>query len=440
MTGGRSADTPDGGSLRLGGLGRWYRHGMAQLSHRGRALIEEAPMSPYFDAHYERKGDRFDARTNPDGYIGLCVAENRTVWPLLAPRLTAPRTTMQHSSICYDEMVGCSRFRGQLADFMAEHIHGRRFEPEQIAALAGTGSVLEILFYCIADAGDAVLVPTPSYAGFWADLETRNELTIVPVHTRSADGFVLTEDLLDEAWESSDRPIRGLVYTNPDNPRGAVASRDQIELVIRWCERRGIHLVLDEVYALSIHGDAEFVSGASLRPSLGPDMHLCWAFSKDFGASGLRCGVLVSENEEVMQSVAALAYWSAVSGETQHILGELISDREWVSEYLQAMQAGLRDSYTAVTDALDAAGIPYVPAAGGYFFLVDLRAHLDDATWEAEDALWRRILEQANVNLTPGSACRNEEPGFMRLCFAAEPKEAVLVAVERIARVLSRPA
>ena len=42
------------------------------------------------------------------------------------------------------------------------------------------GAVLELLFHAIADPGDAVLVPTPSYAGFWADLETRDDLTIVP--------------------------------------------------------------------------------------------------------------------------------------------------------------------------------------------------------------------------------------------------------------------
>jgi aspartate/methionine/tyrosine aminotransferase len=152
--------------------------------------------------------------------------------------------------------------------------------------------------------------------------------------------------------------------------------------------------------------------------------------------SGLRCGVLVTENETAMNAVRALSYWAAVSGETQHTLGDLISDPEWVDGFITGMQSGLRDAYTVTTAALDRVGIQYLPAEGGFFFLLDLRQHLTEPTWEAEDALWRRLLDEANVNLTPGSACRNSEPGFLRICFAAAPTETVLVAIDRLATVL----
>jgi len=406
------------------------------LSSRGQDLLDRAPLPEYIHTHFERLDDHYDTDTNPDGYIGLCVAENKLVWDLLRPKLTAARPNLPHEAICYDEMIGSRRFREQLSAFMGRTFLKREFDPVHIAVMAGTGSVLEILFHNLADSGDAVLVPTPSYAGFWADLETRDELRIVPVHTNSADGFTLTEALLDEAFESSDRPVRALLYTNPSNPLGSIATHDEIEMVMGWTERRGIHLVLDEVYALSIHGDTPFLSGAAVRPQLGDHVHLVWAFSKDFGSSGLRCGVLITENEDVMQSVDALAYWSVVSGDTQHILGEMITDTPWVDDYLAAMRQGLSESYATVTTALDEEGIGYVPAKGAYFFLCDLRGYLDEATWEAEDALWRRILAEANVNLTPGSVGRNREPGFMRLCFATEPKETVVTAVRRLGKVL----
>ncbi len=408
-----------------------------ELSARGQGLLDQAPKSEYIHTHLERLDDHYDAETNPDGYIGLCVAENKLVWDLLRPKLTAARPSLPHDAICYDEMIGSRCFREQLSTFMGRAFLKREFDPAHIAVMAGTGSVLEILFHNIADSGDAVLVPTPSYAGFWADLETRDELHIVPVHTNSADGFTLTEELLDAAFESSDRPVKALLYTNPSNPLGSIATAAEIEMVMRWTEQRGIHLVIDEVYALSIHGDTDFVSGASLRPVLGDHIHIVWAFSKDFGSSGLRCGVLITENKDLMASVDALAYWSVVSGDTQHILGEMISDTDWVDDYLATMRTGLSDSYAAVTSALDEVGIGYVPAEGAYFFLCDLRGFLEEETFEAEDALWRRILDEANVNLTPGSACRNKEPGFLRLCFATEPKETVVTAVRRIGKVLA---
>ncbi len=407
------------------------------LSSRGQGLLDSAPMPEYLHAHFDRLDGGYDPDDNQDGYIGLCVAENKQVWDLLRPRLTAERPNLPHEAVCYDEMIGSRHFREQLGEFMGRTFLGRQFDPTQIAVLAGAGSVLEILFHNLADPGDAVLVPTPSYAGFWADLETRDELRIIPVHTKSDNGFALTEELLDQAFESSDRPVKALLYTNPSNPTGGIAAPEEIQMVMRWTERRGIHLVLDEVYALSIHGEVPFVSGAALRPSLGNHIHVLWAFSKDFGSSGLRCGVLITENADLMRSMDALGYWAVVSGDTQHVLGEMISDQHWVDGYIETMRTRLRESYVAITGALDEAGIKHLDAAGGFFFLCDLREFMADQTWEAEDSLWHRILENANVNLTPGSACRNGEPGFFRLCFATEPTDVVVAAVQRLGKVLS---
>jgi 1-aminocyclopropane-1-carboxylate synthase len=405
------------------------------ISARAHGLIDHASTGRYQDAHRERLADAYSL-DRPDGYIGLAIAENKLVWDLLRPKLIEPRDP-PHQAVCYDDMCGSFEFRLRLSEFMGSAFLDRAVDPAHVAVLAGAGSVLEILFFALADPGEAVLVPTPSYAGFWADLETRDELQIIPVHTGSATGFRLTTDLLDEAFEGADRPVRALLYTNPSNPTGFVAPAEELDEVIAWAEARDVHLVLDEIYALSVHGEAEFRSGASRRPALGPSTHVVWAFSKDFGASGLRCGVLVTENDQVMRSVAALAYWSVVSGDTQHLLSEMLGDEAWLAAYISGMRSRLRNGYERTTAALDAAGIPFVAAEAGIFLLLDMRSFMAEISWEAEGALWRSILEEANVNLTPGSACRIGEPGFMRLCFAAQPPDVVALAVERIGSALN---
>ncbi len=333
-------------------------------------------------------------------------------------------------------MTGSLAFREALAGFMGERFLGRSFRAEQIAVLSGAGSVLELLFHVIADPGDGVLVPTPSYAGFWPDLETRDELAIVPVHTASSEGFRLTPERLDAACAAAGRPVRALLFTSPDNPMGRVYGAEELDVVLGWAERTGVHLVMDEIYALSVFGERKFVSAASRRPSLGARVHIVWAFSKDFAVSGLRAGVLVSENADVMRAVDGLAYWACCSGLTQLALTELISDRVWVDSYLAQMPARLGAAYARVTALLDEHAIAYLPSGAGFFLLLDLRRFLRAPTWEAEAALWRRLLEGANVNLTPGAACRVGEPGFMRLCFAGVPTDVAVHAVQRLGRLL----
>jgi aspartate/methionine/tyrosine aminotransferase len=400
---------------------------VAGLSRRGQTLIDRPPLAIYIREHFSRAAD--------ERYVGLCIAENRRMTARLLECIDRYRDVPAHA-VGYDAMIGNADFRTNLAAFMSRSFLGRTVTAAHVAVLAGAGSVLEQLFYTIADPGDAVLVPTPSYAGFWADLETRDELHVVPVPARSDHDFRLTVDDFDAALERASRPVRALLFTSPDNPLGRVYSRETLVALLQWAQRRSIHVVFDEIYALSVFGDTPFVSAASLQPSLGPTTHIVWAFSKDFGASGLRCGVLVSENEDVLAAVDQLAYWSACSGHTQFLLSQLVADTEAVDAYVAATRGDLRQTYVRVSAALDAAGIPYVPAEAGFFLVCDLRRHLDEPSVAAEQRLWRRLLDEANVNLTPGEACRIAEPGFFRLCYAGTDLPAVEDAILRVGRCL----
>ncbi len=406
-----------------------------RLSGRARRLLADPPAAEYLREHELRSAAPYDARSKPDGYIPLCVAENGLVWDLLEPKMAASRDVPRRV-LAYDSMIGSLEFRAQLARFMGRAFLGRQFGPEQLAVLAGAGTVLEILFYALADEGEAVLVPTPSYAGVWPDLQTRDRVEIVPVPCSSTDGFRLTAALLDRAVATAGRPVRALLFTSPNNPLGTVYTPPEIEEVLRWAEGARIHVVFDEIYALSVFGPRPFTSCAELRASLGDSTHIVWAFSKDFAASGLRCGVLVSENESVIAAVESLAYWACCSGDTQFMLGRMISDDAWVDRYVTEMRRRLNDAYRAVATALGEAGITHLPAEAGFFLLADLRRFLTEPSWQGEHALWRRMLEDGNVNLTPGSACRIAEPGFMRLCFASVPTATAVEGVRRLARVL----
>lgn len=406
------------------------------LSARGQSLAANRPTPRYIDEHFSRVGDCWKPDSNPDGYISMCIAENKLVWDLIGPKMAACRDVPARV-VAYDNMLGTASFREALAQFLGRRVLGRPVDPDHVITLAGSGTVLEMLFYAIADRGEGILVPTPSYSGFWPDIETRDELTIVPVHTSSSTGFRLSVELLDAAVAAASVPVRALLFTSPNNPLGTVYSRDQLDEIIAWAERREIHLVLDELFALSVYGDATFVSGGALRPRLGPRIHLVWAFSKDFAASGLRCGVLVTENDGVRQAVDGLAYWGAVSGDTQFVLEQMISDDAWVDEFIVENQRRLGDAYRAVTAALDAAAIPYLPSKAGFFFLCDLRPFMDEVTWKAEAELWEWLLTSANVNLTPGADCHIGEPGFVRLVFTSERTEAVVAGIERIGAALA---
>lgn len=402
------------------------------LSNRAQSLVDASPLPTYIAEHLERSTDSVPDDPNP--YICLAISQNLLMWDILEPQINRNRN-VGPASVAYGETAGSLEIRKLIASFGSQHIWGRTVEADDVVLFAGAGAILEMLFFALADPGEGVLVPTPSYAFYWADLETRDDLTILPVHTLSSDDFRLTPELLEAAASRSDVPIAALLLTNPVNPTGRTMPRDDVAACVEWARSRGIHVVVNGIYALSTHGDGTYESLASIIP-IGDDIHEIWAFSKDFAMSGLRAGVLTSTNKDVLAAVAGIGYWSIVSGDTQHLLANMLADDVWVKRYLTEMRARLSRSYETTTAALKAAGIPYVEADAGLFLLADFRRFMDEPTWAEEDRIWRLILNEANVNLTPGSACQIGEPGFMRLCFATEPPEVVASAINRIGSLL----
>lgn len=89
---------------------------------------------------------------------------------------------------------------------------------------------------------------------------------------------------------------RAVVLTNPHNPTGRCYTKPALESVAQFCESNGLHLIMDEVYGLSLlqssSQETRFISSLSLDlPSLGVNperVHVLWSTSKDFGSSGFR--------------------------------------------------------------------------------------------------------------------------------------------------------
>jgi aspartate/methionine/tyrosine aminotransferase len=405
---------------------------MAALSERGSRFADGGPLSEYMVVSRENADRRWSA-DRPDGFIDMSTAENKLMWDMLQPQMSKARE-VPADAVGYGDVRGNPVFRASVADFASRTFLGAPVDANAVCTLAGAGAVLEAVFYALCDPGDGVLVATPGYAGFWMDLENRDEAVIVPVPTVAENGFRITIEALDRAWMSAERPIRALLLASPDNPTGRVLGREELGDIVEWSRSRGIHLVSDEIYALSIHGDTEFVSVSSVA-DLGEDIHIVWAISKDFAASGLRCGVLFSHNDRLRRAVSGQALWSTVSGRTQYLVADMLSDREWTDAYQTEMPRRLAHAHRVVTDELTAAAIPHVAGDAGFFLLADLRKYLHEPTFEAERRLWRQIVDRG-VNLTPGAAIRSPEPGLFRVCFTATPIESLPLAVERIASAL----
>ena len=117
---------------------------------------------------------------------------------------------------------------------------------KRVVLTASTSEAYSILFKLLCDAGgDAVLVPTPSYPLF--DHLTRLDGVAARAYRLEYHGgWTLDIDALEAAWSPH---VRALLVVSPNNPTGSVLSRRELEEVQRFCVRRALALIVDEVFA-----------------------------------------------------------------------------------------------------------------------------------------------------------------------------------------------
>lgn len=167
-------------------------------------------------------------------------------------------------------------------------------------------------------------------------------------------------------------------------------------------------------------------------------MHMVWAFSKDFGASGIRAGIIYSQNEPFMEALSTLNIFSCVSGPIQYMVAELLTDDVFVTEFLDGARERIVHSYRICTNKLDEMVLPYVPAEAGLFVYVDFSSLLPEPTVEWEEKLSDLIFEQARIVLTPGSNQRDPKPGMFRICYTWVSPEVLSVAMERLSKLVAK--
>lgn len=413
----------------------------ASLSRQARRLIDHPPAIA--DAHFLAEADPYHPQRNPAGYINLGTAENRLMWDLLEPRLRTRRGVTEQDTR-YAPLHGTAALREAIAALLSRCWHAE-VNPEHLVVVSGATAALDIIASALCDPGQAIAVPAPYYAAFGTDLCGRSGARLVGVPSTASGGFRLDPAALDHALTDSrcsGQSIRAVAITSPGNPVGHVYPPDTLRALAEVVRRHDVDLISDEIYAHSVFGTDRF---ASVRDPAVNDIHsertyVIWGFAKDFALPGLKAGVLHTLCPRIGAAARALAYFAPLSADTQHLLRALLADPAWTDGFIAENRLRLGAAYASVSRQLAEQGIPYISVGAGFSLWVDLRAWLPASTsatgFAAEEALWRRILRDARVNILPGGAFGCDEPGWFRLCHASDPA-LVRDGIVRIGRLLA---
>jgi alanine-synthesizing transaminase len=287
---------------------------------------------------------------------------------------------------------------------------------DRVVITQGTSEGIELALSVLADAGDEVLVPTPTYPLYTAVL---SKIGARAVYYRTDPDHGWQPDL-DDLRAKVTSATRALVVIDPNNPTGAVYPEATRRALIDLAERAGITLLADEVY-----GDVAFDGPAPLIGSLAPDAPIISfsSLSKAYLAPGWRTGWLVvggsGRLDDVLAGIRKMADGRLCSpGPMQYAVAPAIDgDRSHQPAFARA----LKERAAITASRLNAIpGMRCVMPHAAFYAMpqMTLPPGVTDQTFILE------LLRATGILCVYGSGFgMPPEDGFFRIVFLASPAE-----------------
>ena len=344
--------------------------------------------------------------------INLAVGEPEDDTP--AAIVEATKTALDNRNTRYGPVAGLTGLRERLAGRLSG------CSAENILLTNGSKQALYMIFQCLCNPGEEVIIPVPYWVSFSEQVKLAGG---VPV-------FVPTEDhQLDlQAIEAAITPKTRIILINsPNNPTGAVYPPEILEGVGQLAAKHDLTLLADEAY------DA-FVFDGAPRSSVYDLEHLrnrcvvTRSFSKSWSMTGFRVGY-VAASEEVTGALAALQ--SHLSGNVctfaqYGALAALSLDEALVAAWRSELQRKRDIAFGHARELFSC-----IRPQGAFYLFPDVSDCLRRN--ETSVQLAERLLRQAGVAVVPGEAFG--APGHIRISFAVS-EETLKSGFERLADLL----
>lgn len=308
------------------------------------------------------------------------------------------------------------------------------FGPDDVYLGNGVSELITMTMQALLDEGDEVLIPAPDYP-LWTAMTSLGGGT--PVHYACDEPNGWQPDLDDIRSKVTPR-TKAIVVINPNNPTGAVYSREVLEGIASIAREHSLLLLADEIYDRILFDDAVHIPMASVAPDL-----LCLTFnglSKTYRVAGYRSGWLVvtgpkSHASGFIEGITLLASTRLCPNvPAQHAVQAALSGVQSI-DALIAPTGRLHEQRDAAWEGLEAIpGVSCVKPEGALYAF----PRLDPEVHEIHDdqRLVRDFLVAEHVLLVPGTGFNWPTPDHVRIVTLPESR-VLSEAIERFGNFLS---
>jgi aminotransferase len=388
-----------------------------ELSDSGRIARRVASLKPSGIRKF------FDIAATMQGVISLGIGEPDFTTP--EPILQAGLRSLQRGETHYTSNHGKLELRQGLSDHL-RRLYGVHYDPvEEMVITVGVSEALYLTMTALLDPGDEVIIPTPCFVSYQPEVILAGGVPVeIPTHMQ--DNFQVDPDRIRKAISPRTKAI---FVAYPNNPTGAVATREVLLEIARIAEEHDLILISDEIYDRLVY-NFEHVCVPAFGEETRRRTVLLGGFSKDYAMTGWRIGYAAGP-ADLIKGMVRIHQYSVMSAPTtaqDAALEALISGEP----HVQKMVAEYDRRRRLMVDGFNRLGLKTFEPRGAFYAFPQVTASgMDDETF------CQKLLEEEHVAVVPGNSFGPGGEGFARACYATA-YEKIEEALRRLESFMTR--
>ncbi|RLC82838.1 MAG: pyridoxal phosphate-dependent aminotransferase [Chloroflexi bacterium] len=364
----------------------------------------------------------FDIAATMKDVISLGIGEPDFVTP--EPIIEAGIASLRRGETHYTSNSGILELREALAEHL-ERLYGVRYDPEkEILITVGVSEALHLALLTVVEPGDEVIVVEPCFVSYKPGVVFAGGIPVV-VSATLENNFEVTAAQIEERITPR---TKALLIGYPNNPTGAVMSRDKLLEIAKVAEKHDLLVISDEIYDRLVYG-VKHTCFASL-PGMWERTVLLGGFSKAYAMTGWRIGYACAP-ADILSQIRKVHQYAIMCAPTTSQVAALEALRNG-EEYVQQMVAEYDRRRRLIVEGLNSIGLKCFEPKGAFYAFPSI-----EATGLSSEEFSEKLLYEEKVAVVPGNAFGECGEGFVR-CSYATAYEKIEQALERMERFVKK--
>ena len=317
----------------------------------------------------------------------------------------------------YTSNNGILELRREICNYLNRRF-GLAYEPKSdVIVTVGGSEAIDLTVRALIEPGDEAIIPVPSFVCYGPIVELAHGKPVF-IETKEEDNFKLRPEALRAAITPK---TKLLILPYPNNPTGAVMTKDELEEIAQILEGTNIMVLSDEIYGELTYG-RRHTAFATVRNMWERTITVS-GFSKAYAMTGWRLGYLCAPKELVTQMHKIHQYAIMCAPTTSQLAAiEALKHGDPDIE-MMANEYNRRRKY--ILDGLRKMGIDTFEAEGAFYVFPRIGKF-----GLSSDDFCQKLLDEKGVAIVPGNAFGDCGEGYARISYA--------YSVEHITEALKR--